>query len=268
MSQSSTQRIAIFGAIAASLIPLISAAAISRNLRLGNRGADIRELQQILNRDPSTRVAETGPGSPGNETEYFGPLTDNAVRRLQQKYASEILAPIGLTEPTGFVGNQTRQFLAKLNGSSAPPPAGLPTPPPPQTASSPVLASASPTIIVKVPQEITLTGTNFTQYGNTVLTSTEPQNTFVNLPSVDGRTIRFRYTSQITNMFKELANTSATASATPQDILRAIAQNIWDPTMSTTTTKIPLILQVKNSNGESNTLRLLVDMPSVLLDEN
>ncbi len=266
---SHSQRIAFFGAIVTCLIPIAAGATISRNLRLGDRGTDVRELQVAMNRDPSTRVAETGPGSPGGETEYFGPLTDNAVRRFQQKYASEILTPIGLTAPTGFVGAKTRLYVSKLEKTfpPAPPPAGGP---PPQAEVNPRLSitSASPTIITKLPQEVSITGSGFTQYGNSVITSTESKNAFVNLPSADRKTIRFRYTFQIAEEFKKMANKSATATATPQDILRAISQNIWDPAMSTTTTKVPLMLQVKNANGESNTLRLLIDMPSVLLGEN
>ena len=49
-------------------------------------GVDVKCLQGILNLFPDTRVADVGPGSPGQETETFGPSTTNAVIRFQTKY--------------------------------------------------------------------------------------------------------------------------------------------------------------------------------------
>ncbi len=84
----------------------------TRTLSAGMTGEDVRMLQRMLNADPATRVAATGPGSIGNETTTFGLMTRDAVSRFQVKYRSEILTPNGLANPTGVVGPATR---AKLN---------------------------------------------------------------------------------------------------------------------------------------------------------
>lgn len=83
------------------------------NLGYKDTGEDVRYLQIALNVDQDTRVAHTGSGSPGNETEYFGLATWNAVCKFQEKYSLEVLYPWeDLLECTGYVGQYTR---AKLN---------------------------------------------------------------------------------------------------------------------------------------------------------
>ncbi len=84
----------------------------TRDLRTGAVGADVKALQQFLNDDETTRVAATGVGSAGMETETFGPMTAAAVSKFQAKYRADILTPAGLVNPTGFFGPGTR---AKAN---------------------------------------------------------------------------------------------------------------------------------------------------------
>ena len=77
--------------------------AFASNLMRGKRGSDVKFLQITL--------ANLGVYPEALFTGYFGPLTYQAVIRLQNQYRYQILTPIGLTSGTGFVGPQTRILL-------------------------------------------------------------------------------------------------------------------------------------------------------------
>lgn len=75
----------------------------TQNLKQGNIGIQVKYLQILLNSDPETSI-----GNKGNETEYFGASTKKAVMKFQDKYASDILAPYGISSSTGFFGAASR----------------------------------------------------------------------------------------------------------------------------------------------------------------
>jgi len=92
----------------------------TRNLWRGLRGSDVKKIQEILNRDPSTRIAEFGIGSPGQETDYYGFLTQSAIQNFQCKYG---IVCSGSSDSTGYgvVGPSTRVKLNTLYGGDSVP---------------------------------------------------------------------------------------------------------------------------------------------------
>lgn len=86
----------------------------TKTLKQGMSDIEVMNLQKMLNADNATMVASYGAGSPGNETMYFGPATKNAVNKFQEKYASDVLLPSGLSMATGIVGPASRGKLNML----------------------------------------------------------------------------------------------------------------------------------------------------------
>lgn len=267
------RRILPLVAMIGCLVPLLAKGAILRNLKTGDRGADVRELQIVLNKNPETKIAATGPGSPGNETDYFGSLTQNAVMRLQQKYASDVLTPVGLAAPTGVVGSQTRLLLLRLSGSGSVPvvkQALLGTAP--LTAGQgvkttgaslqPKILSISPAVVTKSTEDITIIGTGFSATGNTVLVSSERPGAFANLSSSDGKTIRFVFHFTAADKLKQQARASGNYDA----VAAALAENIKERVSGSATVRIPVIVLVRNAGGDSKPVQLLVDVSAILND--
>ncbi len=88
-------------------------------LKIGSRGSDVKRLQIFLNKN-GFKVANSGPGSPGNETSIYGSKVADAVSRFQEKYSDRILKQYGYTKGTGQVGPSTRNAVNELNFYSGP----------------------------------------------------------------------------------------------------------------------------------------------------
>ncbi len=80
------------------------------NLSLGVQAEDVVFLQKILNINSETLITDSGEGSKGNETNYFGKLTQDAVKRFQLKYKIVSEQDSGF----GIVGPKTRVILNNL----------------------------------------------------------------------------------------------------------------------------------------------------------
>lgn len=74
----------------------------TRDLSVGSVGPDVRVLQQFLNAH-GFAVAQSGAGSSGLETDYFGPATQRALAAFQNAN--------GISPATGYFGPLTRNHI-------------------------------------------------------------------------------------------------------------------------------------------------------------
>ncbi len=81
---------------------------ILRNLAVGTTGDDVKAMQELLLKE--------GVYPEGLITGFFGNLTKQAVVRFQEKYAADILSPVGLAKGSGFIGPSTRKKINELLG--------------------------------------------------------------------------------------------------------------------------------------------------------
>ncbi len=92
-------------------IPVSFCRTFNANIGVGAKGDEVVKLKTALQLE--------GFGSFANQG-IFDEQTASAVTGFQQKYASEILAPLGLQFGTGFVGKSTRTKLNALYGCVKP----------------------------------------------------------------------------------------------------------------------------------------------------
>ncbi len=90
---------------------------IQKTLQQGSVGEQVATLQKILNANGYV-VADDGPGSPGQESTTFGPMTVDAVKRFQCTMG---IVCTGSPKSTGYgmVGLKTRMALLKLDIKTA-----------------------------------------------------------------------------------------------------------------------------------------------------
>lgn len=74
----------------------------TKDLYFGVEDPEVKELQKFLN-EQGFRVSWFGAGSPGNETAFFGLLTENALKRFQKAK--------GISPASGYFGPITRDFI-------------------------------------------------------------------------------------------------------------------------------------------------------------
>lgn len=88
---------------------------ITRNLSYGAEDAQVVSLQKFLNTN-SFILTHSGYGSYGKETLYFGSLTQVALKKFQEEYASR-----GVQSELGILGPKTRELINTFREVTRPP---------------------------------------------------------------------------------------------------------------------------------------------------
>ncbi len=192
--------------VTSSFIPFVAFAQINlvRDLFVGISGSDVLDLQKILNKDRETQIAQSGIGSFGNETNYFGNLTKEAVQKFQIKYSDYVLKPIGLSVPTGYVGKLTRDFINQnfqIENSTSTKTIDINTNNK-NIGGLPIIESITPDT-VSGKTKIKIKGQNFTDK-NTVIITFESRTEFTNIKSSNnGTLIEFDFESSAQKKFDQ-----------------------------------------------------------------
>ena len=98
----------------------------SVNLKIGDTGSEVGNLVTALKKE-GFEIDDLGQTDLVNTT--LDESIASAISGLQQKYAGEILKPLGLQYGTGYLGKSTRTKLNKLYGCDIKPsPIATPTP--------------------------------------------------------------------------------------------------------------------------------------------
>jgi len=220
----------------------IHAESFTRYLQKGDRGADVLALQKVLNADPETLVSDFGDGSLGQETNFFGELTRQAVIKLQKKHY--LSSKYGFfTIYSGALDDKTRAFLNSTNPEKTKQEnlntsfqEKIST-----TSSLPFVRSVNPSSIIS--------GDQITIYGGNFSTST---------PNI----VRMTY-----NTISALSPDGTTLQVTAQSALQGMfdrdARKLDDDEKDNVKTKIgalPLFLTVQNERGTSNPYQIYMSL--------
>ena len=87
------------GTVATGSVTSVAVSVFKSNLTVGSLGSEVKALQAFLNSHGYT-IANSGAGSPGNETTRFGGLTKAALIKYQKAK--------GITPAVGYFGPKTR----------------------------------------------------------------------------------------------------------------------------------------------------------------
>lgn len=88
------------------------------NLEVGSTGESVRCLQKFLNEN-GYKISETGVGSPGNETDLYGGLTKEAVKRWQAAHGITSTGTFGPISQVEYLKSYAALLSSQVSGSNS-----------------------------------------------------------------------------------------------------------------------------------------------------
>ena len=243
------------------VIPFVAnARTFLRTLRAGDAGEDVRFVQKILNLSPLTQIAQTGIGSPGFETVFFGQATKNALIKFQNLYASDVLKPAGLSVATGVAGLFTQKKINELDASYQ---ASIKERQKAQDkidssakiSVSPYIESLSP-LIFGAGDTIQIKGRNFDAHDNTVLLSIENNNKFTGISSSDTKNLSIPINNLIVSDTLTKGFGKLSGDTRSQAIAYLIQKGQFSAGLGDGSAYMSAFISIKNKNGTSNSIRV------------
>ena len=241
-------------ASSASASTVKDCALFTRNLKAGMNGEDVRILQQLLNNDSRTTIAQSGIGAKGSESTYFGTKTKLAVIKFQELYKDEVLIPAGLTHGSGYIGLSTRKKLLALCAS------GIPV----KSATTPI----APTPLTQTPIPTPPLANSNTSSGAATLsqlaTPIKASNVKPILMYPENYAVRQGETLVIYGGGFTPTNNTISVGATKYTGLTPTSDGTLEVNIPSTAIKGKFDLKFSNAKGESNTTFLVITDPNAI----
>ncbi len=245
------------GATARADAPGVPACIFDKNLRIGMTDPAVRCLQAYLN-SHGFRVSSLGPGSLGNETDYYGSRTAAAVAKWQE--AMRVSPAQGFFGPLSRLAYQLKPVIgsapvaksAATTTTAIPPPASMP----------PQISAVTPDHITDG-DTVVITGSGFAPGENFIKYSTDSP--WFPGRSVSADTSGMAISAQIRTLFREKLQSQFAGfpPSVQRELQHEFARQLqpqFGAASDGNTAYMPLDIIVKNAHGASAPFKIFVNV--------
>lgn len=220
-----------------------------QNLYAGVKSSEVRCLQRFLNTS-GFPVASEGAGSPGRETDYYGPRTARAVPLWQRT--------MGVSPAQGFFGPRSRAAYRVLAQKAVP----VSSPAVSGITSAPAISSVAPDHIADG-DTVVISGNGFVTDGNLVRYSIDPPGFAGRNAASDsgGSLMSIRIDTAIRAKIRgQIAGLPVTAQSEIKIHLAKSISAQYGIAAAGGAAYVPIDLTVRNKNGTSAPFRIFINV--------